>query len=124
MSESLELHQLYPKYGNLLSSGTAEYLYDRIEADVGLAHFFENVDMDGLREHMADLLCMLTGGPDLYRGRDLKAAHQGLGIDEDAFGRVANHLALALADAGIEPADINLILAAVSAQKDAVLDSE
>jgi hemoglobin len=31
-------------------------------------------------------------GPDLYRGRDLTAAHAHLGISNDDFGQTAGHL--------------------------------
>ncbi len=35
-----------------------------------------------LRQHVVDFLCMATGGPCLYTGRDMKTAHTGLKITE------------------------------------------
>ena len=39
--------------------------------DPELAPFFEGVDIEKLREHLADFLTVLTGGPDHYKGRYL-----------------------------------------------------
>ena len=50
-------------------------LYDALLNDEILAPFFENIDMDALREHMADLLSSLTGRPEIYSGRSMKEAH-------------------------------------------------
>ena len=43
------------------------------------------------RQLFLDLLCQMTGGPCIYIGRDLKAAHGGLGItkaDWDAASKI------------------------------------
>lgn len=108
---------LYFKYGNRLSSGVAELLYDKIEADPELAHFFVNTDFAGLREHMADLLCTLTGGPDTYKGQNLADAHADYKIDSASFDRVAGHLAAALEEVGIDDEDAGLVLTAVASYK-------
>ena len=111
------LDLLYFKYGNRLSSGVAELLYDKIEADAELAHFFVNTDFAGLREHMADLLCTITGGPDIYKGQNLADAHADYKIDSASFDRVAGHLAAALEEAGIDADDAGLVLTAVASYK-------
>ena len=58
---------LYVKYGSRLTSGMAECFYDRVLVDPELAPFFEGIDVEKLREHLADFLTVLTGGPNLYR---------------------------------------------------------
>ena len=45
---------LYLKYGSRVTSGMAECLYDRLLDDPELAPFFKSVDIDRLREHVAD----------------------------------------------------------------------
>jgi hemoglobin len=35
-----------------------------------------------LNERFVEFLCALTGGPCVYKGRDMKTAHEGLGITE------------------------------------------
>lgn len=105
---------LYVKYGSRVTSGTAEILYDRIMADDQLNHFFVHVDIDKLREHMADLLSVLCGGPDIYAGRDLKTAHEGFHITKADFDRVAAHLAASLAAVGLEEDEISWLMTEVA----------
>ncbi len=105
---------LYVKYGSRITSGTAETLYDRVLADPQLAPFFTGVDVDKLREHMADVLGVMTGGPNIYKGRDLKAAHAPYPISMDDFNRVAAHLAASLSEMGIDQADITLVMTEVA----------
>ena len=108
------IETLYVKYGSRLTSGVSEYLYDYLLEDGALQPFFAAVDMDSLREHMAAFLGSLTGGPDIYEGRSMGDAHAAYQISANHFQAVAAHLAKALDDAGIEAADKDIILEAVS----------
>ena len=112
---------LYMKYGSRVTSGMAECLYDRLLLDPGLAPFFDGVDIDRLREHVADFLSVLTGGPDIYRGRDLREAHADFVISRDHFERVMTHIAAAATDLGIEPDDITTIAVAIRGYEDDVV---
>jgi hypothetical protein len=51
------------------------------------------------------------GGPDLYAGRDLRAAHAHLAITERHFDAVATHLATTLTDLGV-PDEFNQVITA------------
>jgi hemoglobin len=68
----------------------------RLAADPQFARFFGGHATDSmkkLRQHVVDLLCMSTGGPCVYTGRDMKTSHTGLGImgrDWDASIRHLN----------------------------------
>ena len=104
---------IYMKYGSRVTSGMAECLYDRVLEDPELAHFFEGVDIDRLREHVADFLSVLTGGPDIYRGRDLRAAHAPFSISKNDFERVMGHIGAAATELAIEPEDITTIATAI-----------
>lgn len=112
---------LYVKYGSRLTSGMAECFYDRVLVDPELSHFFEDINMDGLREHLADFLTVLTGGPDLYKGRDLRAAHAGLHITDEDFSRLMTHVAAAAEELDIEPDDIATVAQAIINLKDQVV---
>ena len=114
---------LYVKYGSRLTSGMAECFYDRVLVDPELAHFFDGIDMDVLREHLADFLTVLTGGPDLYKGRDLRAAHAGFRISEADFNRLLAHVVAAAEDLEIEPDDIATVAAAIVNLKDQLVSA-
>lgn len=121
MSDVKLVTTLYAKYGNLIASGVAEYLYDRIKKDTYLKPFFAGVNMDALTEHMGDMLCVLTGGPNIYRGKDVIAAHKDMQIDEAAFNAVVAHLIHAFEDAGIDEADSALVLAELAGAKEGII---
>ena len=104
---------LYMKYGSRVTSGMAECLYDRLLDDPELAPFFKSVDIDRLREHVADFLSVLTGGPDMYRGRDLGEAHRDYRITAAHFEMVMAHIAAAATELEIEPDDIATIPTAI-----------
>ena len=104
---------LYMKYGSRVTSGMAECLYDRLLDDPQLAPFFEAVDVDRLREHVADFLSVLTGGPDMYRGRDLREAHRDYRISKAHFDLVMAHIGAAATELEIEPDDIAVIATAI-----------
>ena len=112
---------LYVKYGSRLTSGMAECFYDRVLVDPELAPFFEGIDVEKLREHLADFLTVLTGGPNLYKGRDLLAAHQGLKISEADFDRLMVHVAAAAEELDIELEDIVTVAEAIIGLKDQVV---
>lgn len=104
---------LYMKYGSRVTSGMAECLYDRLLDDPDLAPFFDGVDIDNLREHVTDFLSVVAGGPDLYRGRNLREAHAGYTISRDHFERLMDHIAAAGEELAIEAEDIATIAAAI-----------
>ncbi len=116
-----DITSLYVKYGNRIASGVAICLYDRIQNDDNLAPYFSGIDMDILTEHMGDMLCMITGGPDLYKGQDIKTAHAPFKIDDRAFMAVVQHLILAFDDAGNEKENAHIIIDHLAMQKDDIV---
>ncbi len=86
-------------------------LYQRILADRRLAPYFQGVDMRRLETHMRGFFALALGGPDLYAGRDLSAAHAHLGISEAHFDAVAAHLVTTLTDLGV-PDELNQVITA------------
>jgi hemoglobin len=70
--------------------------YARALADPVLTPYFDGVDLDRLRRHMRAFLAGAIGGPDVYRGRDMTAAHAHLRITGEAFDHVVEHLVATL----------------------------
>ena len=83
--------------------------YDLVVADDRLAGYFEGVEMARLKRHQVALVSQVMGGPVEYSGRDLRAAHQGMGISTEDFAVVVDHLVTALTEAGVEPAIIGRV---------------
>lgn len=64
----------------------------------------------GCRDKLVDQLCMATGGPCVYTGRDMKSAHAGLGITAAEFGAVAENLSKVLDKFAVAPKEKNELL--------------
>lgn len=86
-------------------TAVVDSFYEKVLADPALTGYFTDVDMPRLKRHQVLLVSQVLGGPAQYDGRDLGAAHQGLGITTDAFDKVVEHLVEALEQAGV-PADV------------------
>jgi hemoglobin len=84
-------------------------LYVRLRADPALAGYFVDVDMARLKSHQRSFIAAAVGGPEIYGGRDMAAAHQGLGITDADFDAVVAHLVDTLAGLGVPTATIEAI---------------
>lgn len=82
-----------------------DLFYDKVLADELLAPWFTGTDMARQKSHMRAFLAVAVGGPQVYRGRDMAAAHAGLAITGDAFDRVVTLLVATLTELSV-PADI------------------
>jgi len=96
--------------------------YDRVLDDESLAVYFEDTDVDELRDHQRAFLSAVTGGPDQYDGATMRAAHAHLDLTADDFAAVAGHLDAALREAGVGDDDREGVLSAVSSHEAEILD--
>ena len=105
---------LYDRLGAEVGIRTAvDDFYRRVTADPDLAPYFAGTDMTTLRRHQVDMLTAATGGPQRYAGRDMGAAHHGLGITDAAFDSVVAHLVDTLTELGAAPETIGEVGAAL-----------
>lgn len=97
---------IYESIGGAESVAAAvDHFYDRVLADPVLAPYFSATQMQRQKAHMRAFLAVAVGGPELYAGRDMSAAHAGLGITDEAFDHVVEHLVATLEALGV-PAEI------------------
>ena len=116
---------LYTKCGGSAQVATiVREFYDRIEADPSLTSYFEGVDMTSLIAHQTNFIGKALGGPEVYDGSDLGVAHAQLAIDNDAFNRVAGHLAAVLGTTEFDEADCSTILELVGSLRDQIVKSD
>lgn len=69
-----------------------DLFYTRVLADPVLRPYFTGTDMRGQKAHMRAFFATALGGPDVYRGRDMHAAHAHLDVTDEAFDLVIGHL--------------------------------
>jgi hemoglobin len=96
--------------------------YDRVLADGQLVHFFEGMEMEELHAHQVQFISSVTGGPVDYTGADMREAHAHLAIGDADFDAVADHLAAALQENGVQDENIETIMSEVEALKGPILD--
>jgi hemoglobin len=75
--------------------------YRRVLGDPELAGYFTGIDVQRVKAHQRIFLAAALGGPAVYRGRPMRAAHAGLHIRDADFGRVVAHLAATLGSLGV-----------------------
>jgi hemoglobin len=75
--------------------------YARVLSDGQLAPFFTSVNLDRLKTHQRAFIAAAVGGPEIYSGRDMHAAHAGLEITDADFDAVVAHLVDTLAGLGV-----------------------
>ncbi len=75
-------------------------LYVRLRDDPVLSEYFVDLDMARLKAHQRAFIAAAIGGPEVYSGSDMAAAHRGLGITDQDFDAVTRHLVDTLAGLG------------------------
>ena len=73
----------------------------RAAGDVRINKYFAATASDPVRlkqfkMHLVDQICMASGGPCVYKGKDMKAAHMGMGISGADFTALVEDLGRAL----------------------------
>jgi hemoglobin len=92
-------------------AAAVDALYDRLLADPVTAPYFDGVDMRRLNGHLRIFLVAALGGPAVYRGRDLGAAHASLGITSEAWDHTVDHLVAGLVSLSVSAPTIDDVLA-------------
>ena len=105
-------------------TAVVDRFYELVLADDSLRGFFDEVEMVRLKRHQVALVSQVMGGPVVYAGRELRAAHAGMGISQEDFAAVAAHLVTALTDAGVESAIIDRVLAAIAGTESDIVEPQ
>jgi hemoglobin len=67
-----------------------------VGADKRINSYFATTDLKNLNKLLVEQVCMATGGPCSYSGRDMKTAHKGMKVTSAAFGALVEDLVSAL----------------------------
>ena len=79
----------------MIASVVEEFLTN-VTVDNRINGRFATADLAKLRGHLLDQFCMMTGGPCVYRGRDMKSTHAGMKITSLEFDALVEDLVRAL----------------------------
>src|SRR5262245_6988058 len=119
---------LYQRLGgyDAIAAVTDDFI-GRLATDKQLSRFLAGHSKDSLakiRQLVVDQICAATGGPCVYIGRDMKTAHQGMGITEAEFNLAAGHLAATLDKFKVPEKEKNELLGAVASFKNDIVEQK
>jgi len=117
---------LYKRLGgyDALAAVTDDFI-GRLLKDPSLSRFFvgQSDDSKGrIRQLVVDQLCAATGGPCLYIGRDMKTAHQGMGLAEADWTASVGHLIASLDKFKVGQKEKDELLAIVGSLKKDIVE--
>lgn len=98
--------------------------YRKMLADDRVSGYFESVDMDKQMAKQTAFLTMVTGGPNEYTGKDMRAAHAPLvakGLNDSHVDIVIEHLGGVLKSVGVSDEKIGEVAALANSVRDDVL---
>lgn len=96
--------------------------YRLVLDDADLAPYFRDSDVAEVKRHQVLLLSQVLGGPANYDGRDLGEAHRGLGITEDHYAKVVDHLVGVLENLGADGDAVAAVGAVVADLKSEIVE--
>ena len=109
---------LYERLGGYDAIAAAtDDLLRRVYSDPQIGSYWKGHSTDSLRTErqlVVDFLAAAFGGPVLYRGRDMKTSHEGLGISERDWQAFVNIIVATLDTCGVQGKDREEFLAAAS----------
>lgn len=119
---------LYKRLGgyDAIAAVTDDFI-GRLASDKSLQRFFAGHSKDSLgriRQLIVDQLCAATGGPCVYIGRDMKTAHQGMGISEAEWNASVVHLVATLDKFKVPEREKKEVLGAISGFKNDIVEQK
>ncbi|BFM14203.1 group 1 truncated hemoglobin [Maricurvus nonylphenolicus] len=116
---------IYEKIGGAPAVDAAvDIFYRKVLADDRINEFFDTVDMEGQHLKQKAFLTMAFGGPNNYTGKDMRAAHKHMKLNEGHFNAVAENLVETLKELSVPQEYIDEIIAVCLSVKDDVLNVE
>ena len=99
--------KLYNRLGGEAAVNAAvDIFYRKVLGDYRINRFFGTSDMDKQIAKQRSFLTMAFGGPNNYSGKDMRSAHSRLvdmGLNEDHFNAVMEHLGATLTELKVPP---------------------
>lgn len=88
---------LYDRLGGKTAiSAVVDGFVANVTADTRINGRFATTDIPKLKGHLVDQICMASGGPCTYMGRDMKTTHAGMKISNADFGALVEDLVVAM----------------------------
>lgn len=117
---SVATRTLYDRLGGTTAIATVvDGFVANVAADARINKFFTRVAKDTaamreFKQKLVDQVCQGSGGPCTYTGKDMRTAHQGMGLTNADFDALVEDLVKALDAAGVPQQEKDELLAVLS----------
>ena len=96
-SQQMSQKTLYERLGGKPAiTAVVDDFVGRVAADERINGFFANANIPRLKMQLVAQICEASGGPCKYTGKDMKAAHSGMGVTGPAFDALVGDLVATL----------------------------
>lgn len=95
---------------------------NNVGADKRINARFSSTDLKQLNKHLVDQVCMATGGPCTYSGRDMKTTHKGMKITTADFNALVEDLVKALDTFNVPKQEKDELLAILGPMKKDIVE--
>jgi len=114
---------LYDRLGKKKAiTAVVDEFVGNVAADASINHFFAKTDIPHLKKMLVDQICMATGGPCKYKGKDMKSAHKGMGVSTADFNALVGDLVKALDKFKVPEKEKSELLAALGGMKGDIVE--
>jgi hemoglobin len=96
----------------------------RVEKDARINAKFARTDLPRLEAMLVDQVCEATGGPCKYAGRDMRDAHQGMGVTTGEFNALVEDLVATLNGFKVPKAEQDELLGILGPLKTEIVEVE
>lgn len=88
---------LYDRLGGKTAiTAVVDDFVGNVAGDKRINRYFAKTDVPRLKGNLVDQICSASGGPCVYTGKDMKSAHQGMGITDADFNALVEDLVKSL----------------------------
>ena len=116
---------IYEKYGGFKTvSRVVMTFYEMALESDQIGDHFEAIDMARLIDHQTKFISSLLGGPAAFSDDRLAQVHAHLEISNADFDEMAELLAEAMSEHGMETPDIDTAVAAVEARRSIIVSAK
>ena len=119
---------LYDRLGGKKAiTAVVDEFVGRVAADTHINSFFAATAADpqrlaSFKIKLVDQICQASGGPCVYKGKDMKTAHAGMGVDEGAFNALVEDLVKSLDKFHVAEKDKNALLGVLGPMKKDIVE--
>lgn len=116
------MNTLYERLGG--SDGIAAIANDLVDLHLDnprVATRYASSDIPAVKQAAADFFITGSGGPDVYRGKDMVSTHRGMNIDNDEFVAVLDDALEALDRNGVSQREKEEVLFILYGLKDQIV---